>query len=238
MAARPVTARTVATRTAVARSGYRYWSFWQRTERGSWAYATQGPAVLRPDDGETLGFRFALSGDSRDAEQPRGTTDFAAACAHTPEKSGSKRVAIRIDFGTRADAPEGEPKPPPGPRTECARVDDSASAADALAAVAAPLRYNSGSFLCAITRYPTQGCGEQARSGESGGKRNGAGNTTGGGKGGDGDQGQDGGTSGKGDAGDKSDGDPLSTGLGVTGGIAAVAVLGAAALWQARRRRR
>ena len=236
-AARPVASQGAAARTVTTQSGYRYWSFWQQNDHGAWSYATQGPAVLRPDDGETLGFRFALSGDSRDAEQPRGTTDFADVCARTPKKSGSKRVAIRIDFGTRADAPKGEPKPPPEPRTECARVDDSASAADALAAVATPLRYSSDSFLCAITRYPARGCGEQAKSGESDGEHNGAGNAASGEKGGAGGQGESGGTRGTGGAGDQSDGGTLSTGLGVTGGIAAVAVLGAAALWQARRRR-
>ncbi|MBQ1122667.1 hypothetical protein KBY19_21510, partial [Streptomyces sp. B15] len=25
-------------------NGYRYWSFWQQKEGGSWSYATQGPA--------------------------------------------------------------------------------------------------------------------------------------------------------------------------------------------------
>ncbi|WP_326690637.1 SCO2322 family protein [Streptomyces sp. NBC_01795] len=229
------TAQTGTARAATAQSGYRYWSFWQQKDNGSWSYAIQGPAVLRPDDGEILGFRFALSEDSRDAEQPRGTTDFTDACAHTPKKSGTKRVAIRIDFGTPADAPKGEPKSPPKPRTECVRVDDTASAADALAAVATPLRYNSESLLCGISRYPTQGCGEQAESGERNGEESGNG-----GNGGTGDKGEAGGKSDASDAsggGDSGGDSALSTGLGVIAGIATVAVLGAAALWQARRRR-
>ncbi|MFG3257750.1 SCO2322 family protein [Streptomyces sp. NPDC048172] len=192
-----------------ARDGYRYWSFWERKGDGGWAYATKGPAVLRPGDGDVLGFRFALSEDSKDATRPRGGIAFDAACARTEKKSGTKRVALRLDFGTRGDAPGGEK--PPGARTACARIDEDGSAADALAAVAEPLRYNSDSLLCAIDGYPRKGCGEVASKEES-----------------DSDS-----SSGK----KKDDDGGMSTGLGIGAGVAAVAVLGAAALWQARRRR-
>jgi hypothetical protein len=40
-------------------------------------------------------------------------------------------------------------------------VPTSASSADALAAVAKPLRYNSVGMVCAIAGYPAAGCGEQ-----------------------------------------------------------------------------
>lgn len=165
------TAQTGTARAATAQSGYRYWSFWQQKDNGSWSYATQGPAVLRPDDGETLGFRFALSEDSRDAEQPRGTTDFTDACAHTPKKSGTKRVAIRIDFGTPADAPKGEPKSPPKPRTECVRVDDTASAADALAAVATPSATTPSPSSAASAAIPPRAAANRPRAGRGTGRR-------------------------------------------------------------------
>ncbi|MET9859991.1 SCO2322 family protein [Streptomyces smyrnaeus] len=203
-------------------NGYRYWSFWQQKEGGSWSYATQGPATHRPEDGDTLGFRFALSENSQQADKPRGAVAFADACAKTAAEAGSKRVAVRIDFGTRADAAEGEPKAPPAPRTGCARIPEKGTAAEALAEVASPLRYSSEGLLCAIDHYPAKGCGEQAK--------------------GSGDSGKGSSDSRKGSGGDggKSDGsdDGLSTGLGVGAGVAAVAVLGVAALWQARRRRR
>lgn len=51
-------------------AGYRYWSFWEANGK-DWAYATQGPALLRPDDGTVQGFRFSVSEDSADADQPR-----------------------------------------------------------------------------------------------------------------------------------------------------------------------
>lgn len=144
-----------------AATGYRYWSFWERSG-GHWTYATQGPSLARPEDGSVEGFRFSVSADSGDASKPRGTADFAAICSGTAAKPGTKRVALVVDFGVRADAPSGET--PPAGRTACARVAPSASAAEALAAVAKPLRYDTNALLCAISGYPRQGCGEQVGS--------------------------------------------------------------------------
>lgn len=139
-------------------AGYRYWSFWEGSGSG-WAYATQGPSLVRPDDGSVQGFRFAVSADSQDAAKPRRSPDFGAICAGTPARGGSKRIALVIDSGTAADAPQGET--PPAPRTACARVPKDASSAEALASVAKPLRYGSDALLCAISGYPVTGCGEQ-----------------------------------------------------------------------------
>ncbi|WP_335932087.1 SCO2322 family protein [Streptomyces sp. PTD5-9] len=144
-------------------AGYRYWSFWEGSG-GGWAYATQGPAVVRPDDGSVQGFRFAVSEDSQDAARPRRAPDFAEICADTPAEQGRKRIALVIDPGTAADAPAGQT--PPASRTACARVAPDASAAEALASVAKPLRYNSSALLCAVSGYPATGCGEQVSGGE------------------------------------------------------------------------
>ncbi|MEU2714836.1 SCO2322 family protein [Streptomyces sp. NPDC007205] len=151
-------------------AGYRYWSFWERTG-GHWAYATQGPSAVRPDDGAVEGFRFAVSADSADASRPRGAADFGTICAGTPATSGTKRVALVLDFGTAADAPSGET--PPARRTACARVSADATTADALAAVAKPLRYDTNALLCAIAGYPKRGCGEQVAAGQKPGEKSG-----------------------------------------------------------------
>ncbi|MBT2387820.1 SCO2322 family protein [Streptomyces sp. ISL-11] len=194
-------------------AGYRYWSFWQGSGAG-WAYATQGPSGARPGDGETVGFRFAVSQDSKDAAKPRAAADFGAVCDRTPAEDGTKRVAVVLDFGTAADAPEGES--PPAARTACARVGGDASAAEALAAVAKPLRYDSAALLCAIAGYPRTGCGEQVSGNGSG---NGAKKSD---------------APAKADGKDDGDSGPSA---GLIAGVAAVVVLGAAAAWQARRRR-
>ncbi|MGW5862454.1 SCO2322 family protein [Streptomyces sp. NPDC055239] len=202
-------------------AGYRYWSFWDR-DGSKWAYASQGPSTARPEDGAVQGFRFSVSEDSQDSAKPRGTTgdtgdtstaaDFAAICAKTPAKDGRKRIALVIDFGTPGDAPEGET--PPKPRTACALIAEDATSADALAAVAKPLRYDSNALLCAIADYPKSGCGEQvAGNGESEKKSE------------------------KTPAASDKGSDSGGPSVGLIAGVAAIALLGGAALWQARRRR-
>ncbi|MFD5028401.1 SCO2322 family protein [Streptomyces sp. NPDC058373] len=201
-------------------AGYRYWSFWER-EGSTWSYATQGPTQALPGDGSVQGFRFAVSAEADDSAAPRAKAGFAEICAATEERAGRKRVALVIDFGTAADAPEGER--PPKPRTACASVAEEASAADALAAVAPPLRYDSSAMLCAIVGYPEAGCGEQVSgSGEPSAE----------------------GTSeaaspeaGEPESGADSGSGPGGPSAGLLVGAGAVAVLGAAAVWQSRRRR-
>lgn len=187
--------------------GYRYWSFWERAGE-KWTYATEGPSTARPADGAVQGFRFAVSEDSGDATRPRGTADFDTICAQTPEREGRKRVALVLDFGTAADAAEGET--PPKARTACATVAPDATTAQALAAVAGPLRYDANALLCAIAGYPRKGCGEQVASAgdrpTSAAKRPAA----------------------------TGDGGPS---IGLWAGAAAVVLLGTAAVWQSRRRR-
>ncbi|GAA3495946.1 SCO2322 family protein [Streptomyces prasinosporus] len=192
-------------------TGYRYWSFWER-DGGTWTYATRGPSLVRPADGAVQGFRFSVGENSADAARPRGTAGFAAICADTPPRDGTKRVALVLDFGTPADAPSGET--PPAGRTACARVSPDATTAEALASVAGPLRYDASALLCAIAGYPQKGCGEQVPDGSDP-------------------------APGKQDPSDppassgSSDGGPS---LGLAAGIAVVVCLGAAVVLQVRRR--
>lgn len=200
-------------------AGYRYWSFWD-LDGDAWTYATQGPSTARPADGDVQGFRFAVSEDSADATRPRGAADFAAICAKTPAQDGEKRVALVIDFGTAADAPAGET--PPAGRTACARVPADATTAEALASVAGPLRYNGSALLCAIAGYPEKGCGEQVSGGgapapeKEGGAKSSAPSAS--------------------SASSASSDDGGGPSLGLVAGIAVVALLGAAAVRQVRRR--
>uniref|UniRef100_A0AAU3H758 SCO2322 family protein n=1 Tax=Streptomyces sp. NBC_01401 TaxID=2903854 RepID=A0AAU3H758_9ACTN len=202
-------------------AGYRYWSFWEGDGAKSWTYATQGPSLVRPDDGAVQGFRFSVSADSQDSAQPRHAPGFGAVCADTPAKDGLKRVALVIDPGTAADAPDGEK--PPALRTACARVARDASTAEALASVAKPLRYDSSAMLCAISGYPRSGCGEQAGADSGGAEPDGPATAPATGTG----------TGGK-SSGGESSGGPSA---GVLAGVGAVLVLGAAAVLRARRRR-
>jgi hypothetical protein len=188
-------------------TGYRYWSFWDRTGT-TWTYATQGPSTAVPSDGDVQGFRFAVSEDSSDATKPRGSASFTGICADTPAREGRKRVALVLDFGTAADAPSGET--PPAGRTECASVPRDATTAEALASVAEPLRYGTNALLCAVSGYPETGCGEPVAEHAENGE--------------------------KGTAAKKSASDSGPS-VGLFAGLAAIVVLGAAAAWQTRRRR-
>ncbi|MGA5874520.1 SCO2322 family protein [Streptomyces cellulosae] len=191
-------------------AGYRYWSFWDR-DGSAWTYATVGPSLARPADGDVQGFRFSVSEDSGDAAKPRGAADFDTICAKTPAKDGTKRVALVIDFGTPADAPSGEQ--PPAGRTACAQVAGDATTAEALASVAKPLRYDSNALLCAIAGYPVKGCGEQISV-----------------------DGKDSASTGAADEASAQDDGGSGPSVGLIAGAAAVFVLGAAAVWQVRRR--
>ncbi|MFF3770493.1 SCO2322 family protein [Streptomyces sp. NPDC002232] len=220
MRAAVATAGALLTLTAVAAApaqaaGYRYWSFWESDGGKPWAYATQGPATARPADGDALGFRFAISNDTADSTRPSAAPDFARICAGVERKDGSKRIAVVVDFGGPADAPPGETPPEKRVETGCAQVHDDATGAEALAAVAKPLRYDSAAMLCGIAGYPARGCGEQV---EAGGDTGGSGTKT----------------PAPAAARDSGGGDGPS--VGVLAGGAAVLALGGAAIWKARRR--
>ncbi|MFD8293127.1 SCO2322 family protein [Streptomyces lavendulae] len=196
-------------------AGYRYWSFWDGAG-GTWAYATQGPSTARPADGTVYGFRFSVSKDAAaEAARPRAAADFEAVCAGTPAADGRKRVAVVLDFGVPEDAPGGERPPQDAPRTACAQVAPEATAAEALASVAKPLRYNGAALLCGISGYPRTGCGEPIADQEPGAAAPSAS------------------ASGSASA-------PAGSGgpsAGLVAGIAAVVAVAAAGVWQSRRRR-
>lgn len=177
--------------------------------------AVPGPAGRRLRAGLPVRRERRLAGRGETAPLP----DFAKICADTAAEDGSKRVALVIDPGTAADAPQGETPPPP--RTACARVPKDASSAEALASVAKPLRYGSDALLCAISGYPVAGCGEQVSgtTGTESGRATASAPTS-----------ASASASGSGGSG----GGPSA---GVLFGVGAVLLLGIAAVAQARRRR-
>ncbi|NGN69234.1 hypothetical protein G5C51_35780 [Streptomyces sp. A7024] len=192
---------------AQAASAYRYWSFWE-TKGSTWSYATKGPAIARPADGDVVGFRYAVSEDSGSAAKPRTKPSFDTACADTPAAGGGKkRVAVVIDFGTPKDA--ATKATPPKPRTDCATLPEDGTAAEALALAAKPLRTGSDGLICAIAGYPKSGCAETVDT-EAEKKTKPA-------------------------AEDKQDDGGPSVGL--FAGAAAISILAAATIWQLRRRR-
>ena len=135
---------------------YRYWSVWQAPE-GSWTFVETAPDSLIPVDGEVMGWRYAVGGvDATTMRAPRTLPAFTDVCGDEAPAAGEKKVAIVIDPGTKADAPDGEE--PPAPLVTCASVPESANAVQTLQAVA-DTRVEGG-LVCAVLGYPTTGCGD------------------------------------------------------------------------------
>ncbi|MFF0478572.1 SCO2322 family protein [Streptomyces sp. NPDC004284] len=191
-------------------AGYRYWSFWESDGGKPWTYATLGPASARPADGDAIGFRFAVSNGTDDTSRPSVAPDFSGICGGVEKKDGTKRIAVVVDFGGPTDAPSGETSPKKPVEAGCAEVREDATAAEALAVVAKPLRYDSVAMLCGIAGYPARGCGEQVEVGATASAPPKA-------------------------AAQESDGGGGPS-FGVLAGGAAVLALGGAAIWKARRR--
>ena len=143
---------------AQAQTAYRYWTYWQ-VQDTAWRFASIGPASALPADGAVEGWRFAVTteqADARDAPRVGAVTAFADICGTTDPSAGSKRVALVLDFGDPADAPDGQA--PPAPVTECVVVAPDASGYQVLSAVAA-VRAEDG-LVCGIDGFPGSGCAD------------------------------------------------------------------------------
>lgn len=137
-----------------------FWGYWQ-ANGAKWAFAQTGPASTHPKDGSVEGWRFATS-TGTSGTPPRDLPDFAKACGSIPAKSGSKRVAVVVDSGEQADAPQGQH--PVAAKSACAVVPENATGSDVLAAVAMPQTDKSG-LVCAIDAYGP--CGNSAAAGHT-----------------------------------------------------------------------
>lgn len=135
-------------------AAYRYWSYWLGTDAG-WSFANVGPAFRSPADGTLEGWRFSVSGVEGN-HVPSFAADFDAVCGDTAPEDGRKRVAVVVDPGVSADAPEGEQ--PPGAWAMCVVAEPRATGYDVLRA-AATVRAERG-LICAIGGYPSRGCAD------------------------------------------------------------------------------
>lgn len=135
-------------------TAYRYWGYYSATADG-WTFAQTGPDGATPADGSVEGWRYAVAGES-DVRQPRALPAFEEVCPGEALE-GMKQVAVVLDHGRPADAPDGAE--PPAPRAACAVVDEAATGADVLASVAQEVRVEGG-LVCGIDGYPATGCAD------------------------------------------------------------------------------
>lgn len=139
-------------------AAYRYWSYWQG-DSGTWVAAQTGPGEYLLLDEDVQGWRFAITTDMP-AQAPDNDPDFAALCpdlAAAGATAGELRVAVVIDAGFTADAPEGET--PPGDVVSCVTVPEGSTGNQALAAAGAI--DEDGGLVCAINGYPADECGAE-----------------------------------------------------------------------------
>lgn len=148
---------TLVPATAANAAAYRYWGYFQLSGT-TWEFAPKGPADLTPADGSVEGWRFAV-GTEGSTRLPRATPTFDEICGETEEESGSKRVAVVIDYGRAADA--ADDTEPPAPVGRCAVVAEAATGLEVLAEVA-DVRQDK-SLICGIDDIPATGCGDEVK---------------------------------------------------------------------------
>jgi hypothetical protein len=134
---------------------YRYWNFWIQ-EGNSWIFSSVGPASTNPPEGSVQAWRFDATSPSVAGFAPADppNTVFERACSDVLPIVGTKRVAIVIDAGDPALAPDGEV--PPLPTAYCAVGKLDTHGYDLLKTVV-ELRSDNG-FICGISGYPASEC--------------------------------------------------------------------------------
>lgn len=146
----------VALASPASASPYRYWSYWLGAS-GAWEVAQTGPGGYSLVDRDVQGWRFAITTESA-SQKPDNAPDFNSLCpalAAGDAPEGKLRVAVVIDSGFVADAPDG--LQPPADVVSCVTVPAGSTGNQALAA-AGNVR-EQGGLVCAINGYPTDECG-------------------------------------------------------------------------------
>jgi len=135
-----------------------YWSYWDGASDGEWSFAQKGAGEITPADGSVEGWAYSGGSDGSVSQPPRIAADFNQVCGNTDAQSGKKRVAVVIDFGTTAVAPQNAT--PPTPDYDCVTADPAANGLQVLAE-AQPVRSTPEGQVCGINNYPASGCGAQ-----------------------------------------------------------------------------
>lgn len=138
---------------AHAEDGFKYWGYYQ-FDGGTWTAAQKGADAITPRDGSIEGWHFAVT-TTQPNRPPRIDATFQDICAGSTAEQGEKRVAVAIDYGTDAEAPQGDQ--PPRPVAHCAIVPRDANGLQVLQS-AAQVRVENG-LACGIDGYPSSGCG-------------------------------------------------------------------------------
>lgn len=148
-------AATLALASPASASAYRFWSYWQGAT-GQWVAAQTGPSDHTVVDTDVQGWRFAITATAPDSP-PDNSPSFAALCpdmASGSAPSGQVRVAVVVDSGFAADAPQGQT--PPADTVSCVTVPRGSTGSQALSAAGQVSEQSA--MVCAINGFPDGEC--------------------------------------------------------------------------------
>jgi hypothetical protein len=143
-----------------AAKGWRYWGYFQAAPGTStWKAAMTGPTVDIAD-GAVEGWSFVFSSDDLPSVPPKTKPSFAAICGATKPDKDTKRIALVIDFGQPAYAPNGEKVAKSIIR--CVTTSKESQGIDVLGQVI-KVRSNSSGLICGLDGYPKKECGVEIK---------------------------------------------------------------------------
>jgi len=141
---------------SAADKGWRYWGYYQAAPGSTkWTAAMTGPTV-DIEDGAVEGWSFVFSSDDIPSTPPLTKPNFAAICGKTKADKDTKRIALVVDFGSKAYAPKGEKVPKA--ITTCVRTAKTSQGIDVLG-MALKVRAAKSGLICGLNGYPAKECG-------------------------------------------------------------------------------
>ena len=141
---------------SAADKGWRYWGYYQAAPGATkWTAAMTGPTV-DIEDGAVEGWSFVFSSDDIPSTPPMVKPNFASICGKTKADKDTKRIALVVDFGSKAYAPKGEKVQKV--ITTCVRTAKTSQGIDVLG-MALKVRAAKSGLICGLNGYPAKECG-------------------------------------------------------------------------------
>ena len=141
-----------------AEKGWRYWGYYQAAPgANTWTAAMTGPTV-DIEDGAVEGWSFVFSSDDIPSTPPSVKPNFASICGKTKADKDTKRIALVIDFGSKAYAPKGEKIKKT--ISTCVRTAKTSQGIDVLG-MAVKVRAAKSGLICGLNGYPAKECGTE-----------------------------------------------------------------------------
>ena len=139
-----------------ATKGWRYWGYFQAAPGATaWTTAMTGPTVDIAD-GAVEGWSFVFSSEDVPSVPPKIKPNFKSICGKTMADPDTKRVALVIEFGSKAWAPKGEKVAKT--ITRCVRTALDSQGIDVLGQVV-KIRAASSGLICGLNGFPAKECG-------------------------------------------------------------------------------